>query len=95
MGRATALRSDYCGLDLRQLARFSKDAGQTRRLLALASIYEGGSRTEASRIGGATLQTVREWVLRFNDRGPDGLIDGKAQANLPCSPECSRNSAFR
>ena len=46
--------------------------------LALAVIYDGGSRTEAAEVGGVTLQVVRDWVLRFNAHGPDGLIDRKA-----------------
>jgi hypothetical protein len=48
------------------------------RLLALAEIYDGARRTKAARIGGVTLQIVRDWVLRFNDEGPDGLINRKA-----------------
>ena len=59
------------------LARKTKDAPQARRLLALAAIYEGGTRTEAARIGGVTLQIVRDWVLKFNAHGPEGLIDRK------------------
>ena len=59
-------------------ARESEDADQVRRLLALAVIYEGGSRTEAAEVGGVTLQVVRDWVLRFNAHGPEGLIDRKA-----------------
>jgi transposase len=46
--------------------------------LALAEIYDGGSRSAAARIGGVGLQIVRDWVIRFNARGPDGLLDGKA-----------------
>ena len=57
---------------------WSADADQVRRLLALAAIYDGGSRTEAAEVGGVTLQVVRDWVLRFNAHGPDGLIDRKA-----------------
>jgi len=49
--------------------------------LALAEIYDGGSRTDAARIGGVGLQTVRDWVLRFSGRGPDGLINAKAPGN--------------
>ena len=44
----------------------------------LAEVYDGGSRTDASRIGGVGLQIIRDWVLRFNARGPDGLVDGKS-----------------
>jgi transposase len=78
MSIPVALRPDYDAVRLRQLARRSKDAPQTRRLLALAVIYEGGLRTQAAEIGGVSLQTVRDWVLRFNAHGPDGLLDGKA-----------------
>lgn len=83
MAAAIRLRGDYDGPALRVLARKTKDAAQSRRLLALAEVYDGGSRSDAARIGGAQLQTVRDWVLRFNDRGPDGLIDGKAKGQTP------------
>ena len=73
MGRAIELRLDYDGDELRRLARKSVDGDQTRRLLALAAIYDGGRRTEAARIGAVTLQIVRDWVLRFNAEGPEGL----------------------
>jgi len=49
----------------------------------LGEIYDGGSRTQAARLGGVTLQIIRDWVLRFNARGPDGLINGKAPGNRP------------
>src|SRR5215208_6664054 len=55
-----------------------KDAAQGRRLLALAEVYDGGTRTDAARIGGVGLQTIRDWVLAFNREGPAGLVDGKA-----------------
>ena len=74
----TPLRDDYDARGLRAEARKSKDAGQARRLLALAAIYDGSSRTEAAEIGGVTLQIVRDWVIKFNAHGPDSLIDGKA-----------------
>jgi transposase len=58
----------------------SKDGPQARRLLTLAAIYDGATRTEAAKIGGVGLQIIRDWVLRFNARGPDGLLDGKPPA---------------
>jgi transposase len=76
-----ALRPDYDAAQLRSLAKATRDAGQSRRLLALAEIYDGGSRTKAARIGDVGLQTVRDWVIKFNARGPEGLIDGKAPGN--------------
>ena len=73
-----SLRGDFGASRLRGLAKKTKDGPQARRLLALAAIYDGAGRTEAAKIGGVGLQIVRDWVLRFNARGPDGLLDGKS-----------------
>ena len=83
MGQPLPLRPDYGAPGLRALARRSKDAPQSRRLLALAAIYDGGTRSEAARLGSVTLQIVRDWVLRFNAAGPEGLIDRKAPGQRP------------
>ncbi len=81
MGAAIGLREDFTASDLRRLAKASKDAAQSRRLVALAEIYDGGRRTDAARIGGVGLQVIRDWVLHFNADGPNGLIDRKAPGN--------------
>ena len=78
MAAALALRPDFTAADLRLPARGSHDADQVRRLLALATIYDGGSGSDAARLGGVGLQIVRDWVMRFNADGPAGLIDRKA-----------------
>ena len=83
MGAAIALRGDFDGPGLRRLAKSSKDAGQSRRLLALAGIYDGGARSDAARMSGVGLQVIRDWVLRFNTDGPNGLIDRKASGPSP------------
>jgi transposase len=83
MAAAIGLREDFGSAELRVLAKTVKDAAQARRLLALAVIYDGGSRTDAARIGGVGLQIIRDWVLRFNAAGPGGLINGKAPGNPP------------
>ena len=75
MAAALPLRSDYTADDLRRLARSSRNANQARRLLALSVIYDAGSRGDAALIGGVGLQIVRDWLVRFNGHGPDGLID--------------------
>ena len=72
------LRSDLDAPALRASARRSKHAAQARRLLALAALDEGATWTEAARIGGVTLQIVRDWVVKFNAAGPGGLVDRKA-----------------
>src|SRR5499427_5486142 len=78
MSAPTPLRQDFDAPQVRGLARKTKDGPQARRLLALAAIYDGATRTEAAKIGGVGLQIIRDWVLRFNARGPDGLLDGKS-----------------
>ena len=80
---AIPLRGDFDAPALRAAARRTKDAAQARRLLALAAIDDGGTRTEAAGIGGVTPQIVRDWVLRFNAEGPDGLVDRKAPGQPP------------
>lgn len=92
MATPIPLRADFDGFCLRRLARETKDASQARRLLALAAIYEGGSRTDAARIGSVTLQIVRDWVLRFNDRGPAGLINVKAPGSPSKLNEAQRRA---
>src|SRR5215210_612430 len=71
------LRTDFNAAALRTIARQTKDGPQARRLLALAAIYEGATRTEAARIGGVTVQIVRDWVVKFNAHGPEGLVNRK------------------
>ena len=78
MGAAIGLRDDFDGARLRRLARTARSANPARRFLALAEIYDGGSRTAAARIGGVGLQIVLDWVVRFNEPDPSGLLDGKA-----------------
>ena len=75
MPAAIALRTDFTGSELRQLARYTRDANQARRLLALAVIYDGGSRSEAARVGGVGLQIIRDWVLRSVQCGGSGGAD--------------------
>jgi transposase len=83
MAAAIGLRRDHTADDLRRLAKASRDANQTRRLLALAAIYEGSSRGDAARTGGVGLQIIRDWVLRFNSEGAAGLVDRKAPGRTP------------
>src|SRR5438309_9685126 len=74
---AVTLRTDYSAGELRGLATTARNANQSRRLLSLAAVLDGMDREEAARIGGMDRQTLRDWVHRFNERGPDGLINIK------------------
>lgn len=83
VGAAIRLRQDFDAAILRQLAATVKDAGQARRLLALAAVYDGKDREEAARLSGMDRQTLRDWVHRFNRCGPDGLINAKSPGRSP------------
>jgi transposase len=82
MGRAIAVRTDYSSQELRRLATRVKDVAQARRLLAIAAVLDGSSREAAARIGGMDRQTLRDWVIRFNEQGADGLVN-KASPGAP------------
>jgi transposase len=92
---AVSLRGDFDASGLRGLAKKTKDGPQARRLLALAAIYDGVTRTEAAKIGGVGRQIIRDWVLRFNARGPDGLLNGKAPGQPSKLNDAQRQSIAR
>jgi transposase len=75
MGRAVSVRMDYTAGEVRRFAKQAKDAAQARRLLAIAAVLDGASREDAAKIGGMDRQTLRDWVIRFNEQGPDGLVN--------------------
>jgi putative transposase len=77
------LREDYSAADMRCLARKSRDAKQARRLMALAGVADGLSRAEAAAVGLMDRQTLRDWVHRFNEQGPEGLTDRKSTGPKP------------
>lgn len=79
MGKAIGITGDWTAAGLRRLAASSRHANQSRRLLSLAAVLDGMNRTEAARIGGMDRQTLRDWVHRFNEHGPEGLKDDWAR----------------
>jgi transposase len=66
--------TDYTADQVRRFANRAKDAAQARRLLAIAAVLDGASREAAAKVGGMDRQTLRDWVIRFNEQGPDGLV---------------------
>jgi transposase len=95
MATPVPLRTDFDAAQLRGLARSAVDPGQVRRLLALAAIYAGEPHSAAAAIGGVGLQTVRDWVLRFNADGPTGLETGKAPGKPSLLDERQRAALFQ
>ena len=76
-------RLDLPVAELRRRARLSDDADQARRILAIALVLEGSSREAAARAVGAQRQTLRDWVIRYNAEGLDGLKDRPKPGRRP------------
>ena len=83
MGQPIAVRGGYSSAEFRGLAKRSRDADQARRLLSIAAVVDGASRAAAATIGGMDRQTLRDWVHRFNEAGPDGLRNRAAPGPSP------------
>ncbi len=77
MPAVVPLRPDFDATKLRVVAKRCADSRQTRRLLALAAVYDGMNCAEAAKVGGMDRQTLRDWVHRFNEEGMDGLANRK------------------
>jgi putative transposase len=80
---AVRLREGESAAEFRAAAGAAKDANQARRLLSLAAIRDGMSRTEAARIGGMDRQTLRDWVHAYNEHGIEGLINATSPGRPP------------
>lgn len=84
MGKPLAItRTEHAAEDLRAFAAKSRDGAQVRRLLALAFILDGHSRTEAAERAGMERQTLRDWVHRYNAEGIAGLKSGHGPGVSP------------
>ena len=80
-------RTDFSAADLRRKAGRVRDASQSRRPLAMASILDGASRSDAARNAGMDRQTLRDWVHRYNAEGVDGLLDRPRSGRKPLLSE--------
>lgn len=75
MVAALTIRRDRTPVVLRKLAKAETDTRVARRLLAIANALSGMSRKGAAEAAGMDRQTLRDWVIRYNAHGPDGLYD--------------------
>ena len=66
-------RTDLTAAELRTRAAKIGDAAVVRRLLAIALLLEGHSRTAAAEMNAMTRQTLRDWVHRYNAESVAGL----------------------
>jgi transposase len=76
-------RTEHSASDLRAIAAKKREGAQVRRLLALALVLEGTSRTEAAERSGMDRQTLRDWVHRYNAEGLAGLKSGHGPGQPP------------
>ena len=91
MSRAVSItRMDLTASELRASAGRSKDAEQVRRLLALALVLEGHSRSEAATQTGMDRQTLRDWAHRYNAEGIEGLRSRRSPGRAPSLTELQK-----
>ena len=86
-------RTELSAAELRRAAARSRDADAARRMLALALVLEGKSRKEAAESCGMDRQTLRDWVIRYNDKGLAGLSD-RVPPGRPFASRPSRWSSW-
>ena len=72
---ALEIRRDRTAAVLRKAAKAESDARAARRILAIANALSGMSREAAAKAAGMDRQTLRDWVIRYNEHGLDGLYD--------------------
>ena len=83
MGARLAIRQDISAEELRRLARLEGDGRVACRLLGVANALDGMSRGQAARQAGMDRQTLRDWVIRFNAEGVEGLRDRPKSGRPP------------
>jgi len=74
MAAIAVTRSDLTAIELRAAAGREKDSAASRRMLALAMVFDGADRTSAAETCGMDRQTLRDWVHRYNATGLAGLL---------------------
>ena len=83
-------RNDYTSAELRALSSRCSDGAQVRRVLALALVLDGYSRTEAARLNGMDRQTLPDWVHRYNAEGVEGLKSRSSPGRKPALSAAQR-----
>ena len=82
--------TDYTAEELRGLCGRCSDGAQVRRILAIAMVLEGRSRTEAAELNGMDRQTLRDWVHRYNAAGVRGLKSARHPGRAPALTQLQR-----
>ena len=72
---ALKIRRDRTSAVLRKLVKGESNGRVARRILAIANALDGMSREAAAQSAGMDRQTLRDWVIRYNEQGIEGLHD--------------------
>jgi transposase len=95
MGSALQVtRTEHTGGTLRALAGKCREGAEVRRLLALAMVLDGHSRSEAASCNGMDRQTLRDWVHRYNEAGVEGLKTRPIPGRTPFLTEPQRAELY-
>lgn len=87
-GPGLAVRRDITAVVLRKKARRESSGSVAARMFGIANILDGMDRDSAARQAGMTRQTLRDWVIRYNAEGIEGLHDRpKGHAQRALTPE--------
>ena len=91
MGRPLEIsRTEHTSAELRALSNRCSDGAQVRRILAIAMVLEGRSRSEAAELNGMDRQTLRDWVHRYNGAGVGGLKSRRHPGRAPALTQLQR-----
>jgi transposase len=83
-------RTEHTPATLRRVASKCNNGEQVRRLLAIALVLEGYSRSQAAEQSGMDRQTLCDWVHHYNDSGIDGLVSRESSGRRPSLTESQR-----
>src|SRR4029450_4609316 len=95
MGQAIEItRLELSVSALRQEATRCDDGRVACRILGIAHVLDGLSRTDAGGACGMDRQTLRDWVHRYNAEGIAGLRD-RPRPGRPCGLDEGRPAALQ
>ena len=94
MPAAIAIRDDISSAELRHAARREVDSRVVCRLFAIANALDGMSRERAAEQAGMDRQALRDWVIRYNAEGIDGLHD-RPRSGRPSFLDNGQMAVFR
>ena len=94
MKRRLSVSHALSAAELRALAREKKDSRIVKRLLLVAHLVEGASRSAAGRAVGLSPQAAYIWLKRYNAESVAGLTD-RPRSGRPRRLQAEQTAAFK